>query len=366
MIISPDPSSAPGGGSVIAQNLANSLNYSTLYFEPSIDPKKLILGYSIFSSTIFASYLPPSNVFCRIFEDVLNDFQPDVLHAHGFGHPIIHKAIKISNRKSIPTVLTVHGIAKAQSWPTPLRSALHLYHHKASGILEEAHTVTCPSESVAEEISHFSPKTPIVTPWGIDLPDLSKDSGKKPFPHIITAGRLIPLRQTDILIRSVVQIRKKWPNFSLDIVGPIVSRQYHRQLIRLINELGLANIITLKGYLPRKDLLRSLSKSHIYVSIPRQESYGLALVEAAMLGIPTIATNVGIASYLASLTGGKVLKPSLTPEDLEKALLELLGRYETTESLASSKQADLRKLFSWNDTVDSYTSVLANAANHTL
>lgn len=111
---------------------------------------------------------------------------------------------------------------------------------------------------------------------------------------IVTTGRLVAVKRHDLLIRSFAEYRKKHPAARLAIVGdgPLKSG-----FVGLANSLGLGENVLFIG---QGDPLPWLEKAVCFVMLSRHEGWGVAAVEAAMVGAPVLMADTGCAGYLVS------------------------------------------------------------------
>lgn len=107
---------------------------------------------------------------------------------------------------------------------------------------------------------------------------------------IITAGRLVPWKRFDLIIRILPDLLKRFPGISLIIAGdgPDASR-----LNILANSLGVASRIQFLGRLSSQELHRRMRESKAFVLMSTYEGLSHLLIEALALGVPIIASDAG-------------------------------------------------------------------------
>ncbi|MFH8346215.1 glycosyltransferase family 4 protein [Streptomyces sp. NPDC018045] len=107
---------------------------------------------------------------------------------------------------------------------------------------------------------------------------------------IIAAGRLIPLKRYDILVRAFAEVADKHPDWQLRIFGEGDTTGNEKEpLTRLISELGLCGKVHLMG---KADPLEpEWVKGSIAASASDRESFGMTLVEAMRCGLPVVSTD---------------------------------------------------------------------------
>lgn len=119
-------------------------------------------------------------------------------------------------------------------------------------------------------------------------------SGQEIFPlanakatNFITIGRLSPEKDHMKLVESFYELTKTYPSVYLYIVGEGAMRN---QIGRLISRLGLADRVMLTGQLDNPYLL--LSSCDCFVLSSNYEGQAIVLLEALILGVPVITTDI--------------------------------------------------------------------------
>ena len=118
--------------------------------------------------------------------------------------------------------------------------------------------------------------------------NLRKEFGIKINDIVLTyVAELIPRKNQSLMIEAMSEIVKNNSNVKLLLVGTgILKEEYEKQ----IKELGLEKNVILTGY--RKDVPKIFRITDIGVSTSKQEGLPINLVEAQMIGLPVVATNV--------------------------------------------------------------------------
>jgi len=83
---------------------------------------------------------------------------------------------------------------------------------------------------------------------------------------------------------------------SLDCIG---EDTLGGRLQRRAAELGLAQHVRFHGFLPQRALPDFYQRAHLHVVSSRYESQGVAILEAAAAGLPTVGTAVGLLPSMA-------------------------------------------------------------------
>ena len=175
---------------------------------------------------------------------------------------------------------------------------------RIGGAFNKADFIVANSSYVAALAGRFSPTEKIkVIPPGIAPPPPPDDSAKKEFESIIkdhhpilaTVARLEPRKGLDTVIRALPNLINIYPKILYLIGG---DGEDKKRLQLLANELGVAANVHFAGVTlgARKSAL--LNSSDLFVMPTRRvgnsiEGFGIAYLEAAMCGIPSLGGTEG-------------------------------------------------------------------------
>jgi glycosyltransferase involved in cell wall biosynthesis len=135
---------------------------------------------------------------------------------------------------------------------------------------------------------------------------------------IVAAGRLVPLKRFDLLIRAFERFLARHPGWRLRICGDGVERA---SLERLVAARGLENDVEFPG--PRSDMDEQWAGASIAAMTSQFEGFPLVLVEAMAAGVPVVAFDApnGPAEIVTDGVDGFLVEDG----DLD-AFVEALGR----------------------------------------
>ena len=107
-------------------------------------------------------------------------------------------------------------------------------------------------------------------------------------PVVVFAGRHIPEKQAPALVPAIARARERVPELRGEIFGNGPARP---EVLRLIAEHGLVGAVQAPGFVA-EDRLRTALRRALCLALPsRREGYGLVVVEAAALGVPTVVVR---------------------------------------------------------------------------
>lgn len=160
-------------------------------------------------------------------------------------------------------------------------------------VLRAATAVTAPSAPIVAQVERYG-VTPHRVPLGVDLalwpprqPAARDPRGTARLIHVASLNRV---KDQTTLLRAVAALAATHTRFRLDIVG---EDTLGGELQTLAGHLGIASLVSFHGYLPQRALRPVFEAAHLLLMSSRHEAGPLAVLEAAVLGIPTVGTNVG-------------------------------------------------------------------------
>lgn len=234
------------------------------------------------------SYLNPINIYKTI--KAIRLFQPQILHSVMYASNLIARFYKIFNRKTI-VINHIHGIG---SWI----KARHIFIDRL--LLPYVDKIIVVSEK-SKEIRLTREKYPeskvIVIYNSINSNEYIIKNRAYPTSVIRlgTASRLVSLKQIDLGIKIVNQIRKNGLDVEFIIAG---SGPENESLQQLVRELNLSENIKFNGHIT--NMPEFYQTIDCFVLFSRTEDMPLSIVEAFASGLPVIAPNVGGVPELLS------------------------------------------------------------------
>ncbi len=132
-----------------------------------------------------------------------------------------------------------------------------------------------------------------------------------------------PRKGTEVLLRSIAQLKAQGLSVRLRAVGNFETPEYERQIKQLVDELGIAEQVHWTGF--TQDVDAELHKMDIFV-LPSLFGEGLPMVvlEAMAAGVPVVASNVeGIPETIRQGVDGLIVEPN-NHEALSDALRRLV------------------------------------------
>ena len=158
----------------------------------------------------------------------------------------------------------------------------------------------------------------------------------------IAVGRLVAIKGFDILIQTAHLLGQQLENVHFLIVG---DGQCKAELADQVNALGVNKSVTFAGYQDHETVLSFVKSSDIFIMPSRYEGTPIALLEAASLGIPVIASNVGGIPELVQDQVHALLIPPDDPQSLAQAVKRIINDKKLAETLSANAVERIKEKF---------------------
>ncbi|MBI2627839.1 MAG: glycosyltransferase family 4 protein [Candidatus Niyogibacteria bacterium] len=119
--------------------------------------------------------------------------------------------------------------------------------------------------------------------------------------QIITAGRIAPSKNLDILIETAEILKKQKMNFEMKIAGaPITAAddQYFKKLKDLIVKNNLKDTIRFSGAIPYGEIEKFYQKGDLFVNLSATGSLDKSVLEAMACGVNVLVSNEAFSNIL--------------------------------------------------------------------
>lgn len=241
------------------------------------------------------------------------------------GVRVVHANSGAPNQWLVPATRGLHvGYLTHLHAHYVLRDRCTMLLHQASIIAGCSRGVLEPfaADGVEEDRLH-------VVPNGVDVErvlqgDASRLRAELGIPQsrtvVTAAGALIPLKGFDVLIRAMGMLKARDEEVTLLLLG---AGPEEGALRRLAAECDVAGDVHFLG--ARADLGAIFRDATDIVAVPsRQEAFGLTIAEAAMFGVPAVASDIpGLRETVSGGHVGGLLVQSGAPGELADAISEL-------------------------------------------
>ena len=305
------------------------------------------------------------------FPRVLDEFKPDLLHAHFATEPTA-AARELSARHGIPFTFTAHGYDIRRKPPADFAA-------RAAA----AECVITVSEANARWITekHGVPRAKLrIIPCGVDTVRFSPVAASRESaanhsevdggaltrrrdsdaPLIVCVARHVAVKNLGLLLDTCAVLHRQGVKFRCVSIGDGPLRgELEAQRARL----GLNEVVEFTGALTHEHVPPWWQLANVAVLTSENEGMPVCLMEAAACGVPAVATAVGgIPELIADGVTG-LLTPANDATALAAALRELIEQPKRAAAMGRAARARVVERFSLARQVDSllelWTEVLS-------
>lgn len=150
-----------------------------------------------------------------------------------------------------------------------------------------------------------------------------------------SSGHFRRVKDVPLLIRGFRNVRPEVRR-RLILAGPFIEPVEEEWSRTLIGEFGLTADVEITGLLSHSESLARMAGMHVYVQCSAFEGMPNALLEAAAVGVPIVATAVGGVKEIFTNEVDALLVPHGDPKALGRAMERVLENPELARSLSTN------------------------------
>ncbi|MGW2366073.1 glycosyltransferase [Streptomyces sp. NPDC001667] len=195
----------------------------------------------------------------------------------------------------------------------------------------DAHTAVSEADAATHREHFPGVKTKLIAlPNGVPPSEVEPSDGTAKL--VVAAGRLIPVKRYDLLVKAWATVAANRPDWKLRIYG---RGPQQAKLREQIDKLGLNEHIRLMG--PHSPIETEWAKGSIAAVTSREESFGMTIVEAMNCGVPVVATDCphGPGEIISDGKDG-LLVTNLDSDAIAKGLLKLIEDDELRHAMGKA------------------------------
>jgi len=264
--------------------------------------------------------------------------------------------------RKVPVLCIVHHVHDEQfgvHFPAPVAAVGRLLEGPVARWCYRRHQcVTASQSALAAMRTRLAWTGPIyIVPNGLlaGTSDEAAPAGEPTGIVLTWVGRLVAHKRADRVLDIASRLAAS--DVTIEVIG---SGPELAPLADKVAARGLGERVILRGYLPEEDKRRAVAASWLHLNTSQGEGWGLCVVEAAALGVPTVAYDVdGLRDSVRDGQTGWLVKAGERIEDVtERALKELADPARRAEMAAACRS--WAGHFDW-DTSAAQMATLINA-----
>ena len=159
---------------------------------------------------------------------------------------------------------------------------------------------------------------------------------------VLYVGALRTVKGPDVLLQAFVEVVKLKLDARLCIIG---TGDMEAELRRTVEREGLEANVELLGSISHSDLVEYYARAKVVAVPSRSEGLSLVAIEAAIMGKPVVASDVGGLPEVVAMNESGLIVPANDPAALSGAILGLLQDLELSTRLGRQAKSRALKLF---------------------
>jgi glycosyltransferase involved in cell wall biosynthesis len=183
------------------------------------------------------------------------------------------------------------------------------------------------------------------------IPEIPREKNRL----IVTNSADMPLKGLYYLLKAVAIVSQIQP-VKLTVVGTPKKNGYSQ---RLIQQLGIGNIITFTGRIVHEQFVREYARATVAVVPSVYEGFGLPVGEAMACAVPVISTTGGALPEVVGDAG--ILVPPADPDALAHAILRILEQPQLAQGLGQAGYRRVQQHFTWKKAAEKTVAVYREA-----
>lgn len=298
-----------------------------------------------------------SMVAARVGLGPLRRSRPDVVIDTQNGIPFLARLAYGSR-----SVLLVHHCHREQ-WPVAGRRTGRFGWFVESRLSPRLHrrnqyvTVSLPSARELTELGVTPDRIAVVRNGLDEAPEATLTAPRSATPRVAVLSRLVPHKQIEDALDAVAALRSEVSELHLDIVG---GGWWRQRLVDHAAALGITDNVTFHGHIDDAAKHAVVQRCWVHLMPSRKEGWGLAVIEAAQHGVPTIGYR-GSGGLTDSIVDGVTGLLVDGPGDLVDGLRRLLADPVLRSELGAKARIRAGE-FSWALSAEAMRAVLDEVA----
>ncbi|MCW1959983.1 MAG: glycosyltransferase family 4 protein [Mycobacterium sp.] len=214
-------------------------------------------------------------------------------------------------------------------------------------------TVSLPSMRDLADLGIDTNRVAVVRNGLDQAPPETLSSPRSATPRVVVLSRLVPHKQIEDALDAVAVLRTRIPDLHLDVVG---GGWWRDRLVQHARNLGIADAVTFHGHVDEHTKHAVVQRCWVHILPSRKEGWGLAVVEAAQHGVPTVGyrSSGGLIDSVVDGVTGLLVDDR---DELIERLEELLSDQTLRAELGAKAEARSRE-FSWPQSAVAMRTVL--------
>ena len=161
-------------------------------------------------------------------------------------------------------------------------------------------------------------------------------------PHLICTRGFSAYYSVDLVVKAFAEVRKEYPEASLDLVGDGPLEADIRKLVADLNLTG----VNFAGVASRQEIGKHYDQADIFINASWLDNMPLSVIEAFAAGTPVVTTSPECMPYLVQHERTGLLSPVGDEKELAANVIRLLRDSALAAGLAQNARDEARN-YTW-------------------
>ena len=293
------------------------------------DLKEIIVYQPMRNRTLVGNVLRVFDIFLGIrlaLHQLPKSWKSDIIHLH-ICHPMAFFAYILAKWKGQPLVISEHSSMYIQ--PKDERSLLEKL--ISVRVLNFATKVLVVSQHLKDNIIAKGVKSEVLlvnnvvdSNFFFDYQVTPRERGEK-FNWIHTSTFAQGIKNVEGILRAIVVLSKERNDFLVRFIGG--NSTLVNKYSEMAQQSGIQDFVSFETEITQTQLKHELLASDGFVCFSNYETFGLSVVEALCMGLPTIATKTGIFEELIFKKEGELIEIGYE-DQLVAAMEKIMDNYD--------------------------------------
>lgn len=278
---------------------------------------------------------------------------PAIMHVH---EPILFGPA-VTMRGDAQVIWDVHEdyleVAKARHWiPGPLRRPLMVWWKwNEERLLKKSAAVVVANPPYLERYRHLNRRAMVLANFPDPKPEAPRDPGT--VPTAVYTGTILPNRGLSETVEAIGIARSRGTDIRLSIAGPSSEDGYMETVMARAEELGLGDLVTYYGRLPRNEALALQRRATMGV-VPHLpvgnnlNAWSVKMIEFMEAGLPLVYSD--IPSHRQTVLDDEVgiSVDARDPSQIATAMIDLAADPGRSARLGANGRAVVLDRLNWS------------------
>ncbi len=281
---------------------------------------------------------------------IKRDFAPDLVHMNtSMGGAYFNLLTR--NHHPVPELFTLHFLNQADRLESNSLMVRTLI--SAKWVAAVSRFMLDEGVRLAPDVSRRSSVVVNGLPW----PGMMPGALPVDHPRLLVMGRAVAEKGFDIALAAFDTVRRRRPDARLTVAG---SGHAMPELRQQAVDRGVADGVDFLGWIEPSAIPELINRASLVLVPSRwEEPFGLVALEAAQMGRPVVATDVGGLGEVVAHGETGLLVPREDPAAMAEAIVTLLADPERMQAMGQAGRERAATMFAFERMVDAYDALYA-------